>query len=69
MNQREFAVRDRAGEITLRFILDRYSIELFVNGGEEAASFAIFSPKEADGISFEAEGKAIVDIELYTLDI
>ena len=69
LNQREFAVRDRAGEITLRFILDRYSIELFVNGGEEAASFAIFSPKEADGISFEAEGKAIVDIELYTLDI
>jgi beta-fructofuranosidase len=68
-NQREFAVRDRAGEITLRFILDRYSMELFVNGGEEAASFAIFSPQEADGISFEAEGKAIADIELYTLDI
>ena len=69
LNQREFAVRDREGEIKLRFILDRYSFELFVNDGEQAASFAIFSPEEADGISFETQGEAVVDIEQYTLDI
>ncbi|MBQ3286052.1 MAG: glycoside hydrolase family 32 protein [Ruminococcus sp.] len=69
LNRREFAVRDRKGEIKLRFILDRYSLELFVNDGEQAASFAIFSPQEADGISFETEGKAFIDIEHYTLDI
>lgn len=69
MNHREFAVRDRQGEITIRFILDRYSMELFVNGGEQAASFAIFPPEEADGISFESKGKALINIEQYTLDI
>ena len=69
LNMREFAVRDRNGEIKLRFILDRYSLELFVNNGEQAASFAIFSPEETDGISFDAEGKALLDIEQYTLDV
>lgn len=69
LNRREFIVRDRGGEIELRFILDRYSLELFVNGGEQAATFAVFSPEEADGISFEADGEAILDVEQYTLDI
>lgn len=69
LNRREFAVRDRKGEIKLRFILDRYSLELFVNDGEQAASFAIFSPEEADGISFASEGEAKINIEQYTLDI
>ena len=69
LNMREFAVRDRNGEIKLRFILDRYSLELFVNDGEQAASFAIFSPGEADGISFESEGEVSIDIEQFTPDI
>ena len=67
LNRREFAVADRGGEITLRLILDRYSIELFVNDGEQAASFAVFPPDLADGISFEVEGEAIIDAEQYTL--
>jgi len=69
LNRREFAVRDRGGEITLRLILDRYSLEIFVNGGEQAASFVIFSPASADGISFEARGEAVIDVEQYSLDI
>ena len=69
LNRREFNVRNRQGKIRLRFIIDRYSIELFVNDGEEAASFEIFSPEEADAISFEAEGKAVIDAEQYTLNI
>jgi beta-fructofuranosidase len=69
LNQRTFAVRDCGGEITLRFILDRYSIELFVNDGEQAASFVIFSPQEADRIIFKAEGAAVMTVEQYTLKI
>ncbi len=69
ISRREFAVRDREGAITLRFILDRYSIELFVNEGEQAATFAIFSPEYADGISFGSEGDATITVEQYTLDI
>jgi beta-fructofuranosidase len=69
LNHRTFAVRENNGAITLRFILDRYSMELFVNDGEQTATFEIFSPEEADGISFEAEGCAVINVEQYTLDI
>ena len=69
LNLREFAVRDDHGEIKLRLIIDRYSLELFVNDGEQAASFAVFSPEEARGISFGCEGEAVIDVEKYTLDI
>ena len=69
MNHREFLVRDRGGVIELRLIIDKYSIELFVNGGEQAASFAIFSPVSADGVSFDVEGKALIDLEQYALEI
>lgn len=67
MNRKMFAVDDKNGEITLRIILDRYSMEIFVNGGEQAATFVLFAPEEADGISFEAEGTAEADIECFTL--
>lgn len=69
LNRREFAVRDRGGEIRLRLIIDRYSLEIFVNDGEEAASYEIFSPETADAISFETEGSAVIDAEQYTLAI
>ena len=69
LNNRTFAVRENNGAISLRFILDRYSMELFVNDGEQTATFEIFSPEEADGISFEAEGCAVINVEQYTLDI
>lgn len=69
LNQRTFPVSDNSKEITLRFILDRYSVELFVNEGEQAASFVIFSPEDADAILFEADGNALIDVEQYTLRI
>lgn len=67
LNHREFAVRDRGGEIELRLILDRYSLELFVNGGEQAATFAIFAPEAADGVRFEADGEMLMDVDKYDL--
>ena len=69
LNERTFAVRDRGGELKLRLVMDRYSLELFANDGEHAASFAIFAPQEADSISFLADGEAIIDVEKYSLDI
>ena len=69
LNQRAFEVRECAGEITLRVVLDRYSMELFVNDGEQAASYLIFSPEEADSISFEADGDAVIDVEKFSIEI
>ncbi len=55
------------GSMTLRIIADRYSIELFVNDGEQTASNVIYTDLEADGISFTADGEALVDITFYEL--
>ena len=61
-------MRDRGGVLRLRVLLDRYSMELFVNDGEEAASFVLFAPESADGISFASDGALLMDLEHYTLE-
>ena len=69
VNVRDFPVRDQNGTITLRVIMDRYSVELFVNGGEQAASFVIYTPQEASSISFCADKPVLIDVEKYDLII
>ena len=69
VHTRSFLVRDQGGEIKLRIILDRFSVEVFVNDGEQAASAVIYTRQEADAITFEAGGQALVDVEKYDLMI
>ncbi len=67
VHTRSFLVRYRGGEIKLRLILDRFSLEVFVNDGEQAASAVIYTRQEADAISFEAGGMVLMDVEKYDL--
>ena len=64
-NVREFPVRNREGALDLRIIMDQYSLEIFANEGEQAATFAIFTPENASGISFLCEGSLLMDIDKY----
>lgn len=66
LNRRSCKVRS-GGEITLRIILDKYSAEIFVNGGEQAMSVTMYTKSSADGIAFIADGKAAVDVMYYRL--
>jgi beta-fructofuranosidase len=66
---REFPVYSKHGYIRLRCILDRHSLELFVNDGEQAASFVLYTPISADSISFSCDGAAIIDVEKYDLEV
>ena len=66
---RDFLVRSQQGKIKLRIVLDRYSLELFVNDGEQAASFVIYTPVEASAISFVTDGTAMIDVEKYDLEL
>ena len=68
VNVRDFPVGAR-DELKLRIILDRYSLELFVNDGEQAASFVLYTPISADSISFSCEGTAMIDVEKYDLEV
>ena len=68
VNVREFPVYSRHGNIKLRCVMDKHSLELFVNDGEQAASFVLHTPLTADVISFEAEGEVLMDVEKYELN-
>ncbi|MBQ1520442.1 MAG: GH32 C-terminal domain-containing protein, partial [Clostridia bacterium] len=69
VNIREFPVGSNGGTLKLRVVMDRYSLELFVNDGEQAASFVIYTPVTADSISFYADGAAIIDVEKYDIEV
>jgi beta-fructofuranosidase len=67
IHQRRCQVASNNGEIRLRVILDRFSIEVFINGGEQVMTATILTDPSARGISFEADGKAVMDITKYSL--
>ena len=67
VHTRSFLVRDQKEEIKLRIVLDRFSLEVFVNDGEQAASAVIYTSQEADAITFEAGSTALMDVEKYDL--
>ena len=69
VHTRSVPVRERNGELKLRILLDRFSVEIFVNDGEQAASSVIYTRQEADGITFEAGGRALIDAETYELNV
>ncbi len=64
---RTIPVHSREGLLELRLILDRFSVEAFVNGGEQTLSATLYTPQEAAGISFQAQGKAVIQLEQYAL--
>jgi beta-fructofuranosidase len=55
------------GILKLRIILDRFSAEVFVGDGEQVMSTVIYTPQEAAGISFAADGDAVIDVTKYEL--
>ena len=65
---RDFLVRPQNRAVKLRVVMDRHSLELFVNDGEQAATFLLYTPESADSISFEARGAVLVDVEKYDLN-
>ena len=67
VHERKCLVTNRRGEIKLRVILDRFSVEVFVNDGEQVLSASIYTPLTASGISFEALGQANLRVEKYDL--
>ena len=64
---RKAHIRYQKGKIKLRLLIDRFSVEVFVNDGEQVLTATLYTPQSADGISFEATGSAIVDVKKYDL--
>jgi len=55
--------------LNLRLLLDRYSVEVFVNKGEKVMSSVFHTPMEADGIIFDTDGTACINVVKYDICI
>ena len=68
VSRRQFGFRKKDGDVKLRFLLDRFSIELFVNDGEQAFSMCIYdTPTDSDRIRFYADRPVKIDVEKYDI--
>lgn len=65
--RRSIRVRNRAGVLNLRVLLDRWSAEIFINGGEQVMSVTYHTPLDAAGISFRSDGRAALDITAHKI--
>ncbi|MEY8523135.1 glycoside hydrolase family 32 protein [Lachnospiraceae bacterium 38-10] len=68
VHQRRSRINRKNGHLKLRIILDRFSVEVFINDGEQVMSATIQTVPEADGISFFADGEVKMDIVKYALE-
>lgn len=60
--QRRMKIKYAAGNLQLRFIMDRNSVEVFVNNGRQVFSTVIYTPQEADGIRFSSDGDTCINV-------
>ena len=67
IHTREISVQPVDGEITLRCLMDRFSMEIFINDGSQTATLTVYTPQSAETISFAAEGEAEITVEKYAL--
>lgn len=67
IHQRRSLVAHENGALKLRVILDRFSVEVFVNDGEQVMTAAIMTDMSANGITFFADGKVTMDVTKYDL--
>ncbi|MBR7016607.1 MAG: glycoside hydrolase family 32 protein [Lachnospiraceae bacterium] len=69
MHQRRAHVEPVNGRVSLRIILDRFSVEVFVNGGEKVMSMTLETETSADRVSFYCDGEARVSVRRYRIDV
>ncbi|NDL67289.1 glycoside hydrolase family 32 protein [Clostridiales bacterium F-3ap] len=64
---RRTQLKARNGKVTMRFLLDRTSVEAFLNGGEKAMTGTVYPSEGSDRMVLFAEGKVKVRLEKYDL--
>ena len=69
IHQRRSLVKSEDGKLKLRIILDRFSVEVFVNDGEQVLTAIIYTDQAADGISFLGDGTVHMNLVKYDLTV
>ena len=63
-----FKIDAEEDPIKFRILLDRFSLEIFMNDGKQAAAYALYTPQEAGGISFDSSEGISSEIRYYGLN-
>ena len=70
VHTRSCKVRRQNGALKLRILLDKNSVEVFVNDGEQTMTAWIYTPQSAQDITFAATGSDVrLTVEQYELNI
>ena len=69
LHTREMKVSDNNKRVNLRLIIDKYSVEIFANGGQQVMTSTFYTPLEATGISFSSEGKSIISVKKHDIKL
>lgn len=69
VQSRSFEAEYRNGAIKFRVIMDKDSVELFVNDGERVATFLVYNEMAADSIEFESDREVCISIDKYDIKV
>ena len=69
LHKREMKVRDKNGKVKMRLIIDKYSVEIFANDGEQVMTSTFYTPLEATDITFASEGNSIINIKKHDIEV
>lgn len=69
VHSRSCKVRPQGGALKLRILMDKNSIEVFANDGEQTMTVWIYTPQTADQITFAADGEVTATVEQYELNL
>ena len=64
---RHVIARAADGQLRLRLLMDKESVELFIGDGERVVTSLIPTPLSADGITFAADAPITMDVEAHHL--
>ena len=62
MDERKIDVDICDGKLSLCVLIDRYSIEIFINNGKQVLTSRIYTPLDANEIRFLADGKVDINV-------
>ena len=68
IHQRRAKVDHAEGRLKLRLILDRFSVEVFVNDGQKVLTATIPTDTSAERIAFAAQGHAVFSVKRWRLE-
>ena len=69
IHQRRAQVQTENGVLYLRIVIDRYSVEVFANHGEKVMTATYYTDLDAQGISFNSNGKVNLKVRKWTLKV